>query len=96
MFDCSGIIANTPNFFERKRRDTQAEIMPGHNCDKITSNTKVPERNFHKTVLSCRNCKRGLVVFLEAYLLENAPKHLKEDQALFFAGGDQAYQAWFV
>ena len=50
----AGIIANTPKFFE-------------HNCDKITSNTKLPDGNFHKTLLNCRNCKRGLVVFLGAY-----------------------------
>ena len=69
-----GIIANTPKFFERKRRDNQAEIMPGHNCDKITSNTKVPEGNFHKTLLNCRNCKRGLVVFLRGLLTRKCTK----------------------
>ena len=86
IFDNPGRLQNTPKYFEQKRRDTAAKILPDHTCNEITSSTVLPHKKWRETFINCRTCKRKLVKFIANYFLHNASAYLSTKQTLYVAG----------
>ena len=71
LFDDPGRIPNTPKQFEHLRRDQQ-HLKEDHSCIALSLDTLIPN-NWRESILSCRKCKRGLVVFLNRFFLSTIP-----------------------
>ena len=85
LFDDPGSIPNTPKQFEHLRRDQQ-HLKEDHSCIELSSDTLIP-KNWRESILSCRKCKRALVVFLSKFFLSTMPQNLAPNQKFVTAGG---------
>ena len=96
LFDNPGRLP--PKYFERKRRDTVATVVPGHTCDEFCGSRAIPSK-WRENVINCRNCKRNLVLFLTQYFLHKTPRYIQDGKVLYVAGGFEGSiedTAWFV
>ncbi len=99
IFDTPGRLANTPKYFEQKRRDAVAKVPLEHYCDELQGSTKIQHGKWRENFLNCRECKRKLVVFIGGYFLSNAGTYLQPHHTLYVAGafeGAIVDTAWFV
>ncbi len=62
IFDNPGRLANTPKYFEQKRRDATRKVHLEHYCDDLQGDTKLSHGRWQDNLLSCRDCKRRLVI----------------------------------
>ena len=98
IFDNPGRLANTPKYFEHRRRDKSAIIQTNHHCDIIVSTTKIPSK-WRENLLHCRECKRSLIKYLTHFFLHYMHKCLQQNQTVYVAGGyDNLIQdtCWYV
>ncbi len=99
IFDTPGRLANTPKYFEQKRRDVVAKVPLEHYCDDFQGSTKIQHGKWRENFLNCRECKRKLVLFIGRYFLNNAGTYLQPHHTLYVAGafeGAIVDTAWFV
>lgn len=99
IFDAPGRLANTPKYFEQRRRDAMTKVPLEHYCNDLQGHTQISHGKWRENFLNCRECKRKLVKFIGKYFLTNVGTHLQSHQTLFVAGafdGDITDTAWFV
>lgn len=82
LFDNSGQMEN-PKAFEHARRDTL--LFPDHACTQFVAEVLPPKK--WQEALKCRNCKRGLTVFLSRHLLHNIGPLLPNTTQKFVTSG---------
>ena len=85
LFDDPGSLPNTPKQFEHQRRDKQ-QLKEDHSCTNLSLDSPIP-KNWRENILSCRTCKRTLVVILTKFFLSVVPQNLAPNQKFVTAGG---------
>ena len=85
IFDDPGSLPNTPKQFEHLRRDKQ-HLKEDHSCTKLSLDSSIP-KNWRENILSCRKCKRTLVLILSKLFLSVVPQNLAPNQKFVTAGG---------
>ena len=83
---------------EHKRRDDSNVLSHDHKHVQFTEETTVPTR-WRDQCLSCRECKRNLVLYLGEYFLDNAQSLLRSQQKRVIARcfrGHAEDQAWVI
>lgn len=95
VFDIPGRLPNSPKALERQRRDAICSLSQDHQHSTF-SDTCTPPSNWRE-LLSCRQCKRKLVLYLGEAFMKNTRKLLRGRQMFILAGcflGDAEDQAW--
>ena len=82
---CPGSLPNTPKQFEHLHRDQQ-HIKEDHSCMELSLDSLIP-KNWRENILSCRKCKRRLVVLLSKFFLATILQNLAPNQKFVTAGG---------
>jgi len=72
--------------FEWLKRDRANPVPDTHFCSEFSADLLVPP-NWNQEVLSCRKCKRNLVIFLAQYFLQKMKHNLRLEQKFVTAGG---------
>ena len=66
VFDSPGTQKESPKEIEQRRRDKSAsEVVGAHECIEFSGDLLVPEK--WRSVLSCRNCKKNLILLATCY-----------------------------
>ncbi len=97
VFDNPGKQLNFPKLLERQRRDTVCSLSPDHQHIFFTDSCTPPSN--WREVLSCRECKRNLVLFLGNFFKHATGGMLRGQQKVVLAGcfhGDAENEAWAV
>lgn len=97
VFDNPGRQPHSPKAFERLRRDDSNSLPPDHVHFSYTD-TCPPPSNWRE-YLSCRKCKRDLVLYLGASLMQYSASMVRRQQKVILAGcfpGEAEDQAWAV
>ena len=82
VFDNPGRQPASPKALEHKRRDDSNVLSHDHKHVRFTAETTVPTR-WRDQCLSCRECKRNLVLYLGEYFLDNAVFASKPTEASY-------------
>ncbi len=82
VFDDPGRFELHPKDIERTRRDSASDLE--HDHIEFSDRMKVPSK--WRDILSCRKCKRQLVVYIGESLLRLAPELLQGEQKVIVAG----------
>ena len=85
IFDDPGSLPNTPKKFEHLRRDKQ-HLKEDHSCTKLSLDSSI-QKNWRVNILSCRKCKRTLVLILSKFFSSVVPQNLAPNQKFVTAGG---------
>lgn len=97
VFDNPGRQPTSPKAFERNRRDAAASVSPDHKHVEFSDVSCIPSK--WREHLSCRICKRALVVYLGQAFGQYAQSLIHGNKQLVLAGcfdGDSEDQAWVV
>ena len=70
VFDNPGRLHDSPKVFERKRRDNTRTLLPDHEHVHFSDMCGVPTK--WRDCISCRKCKRTLVMYLGECFVQNA------------------------
>ena len=78
IFDNSGALPETPKELEQKQRDMKASDPDiNHECCEFSDTAGIPEK--WRGLLSCRQCKQRLTVYVADTMLNNAPLFWSDD-----------------
>ena len=97
VFDNPGRLPATPKAFEQNRRDSANKLPSDHKHIHLNDTSSVPSK--WREHLSCRTCKRSIVLYLGKSLLDHSSSFLLSGQQIILAGcfvGDMEDQAWSV
>lgn len=90
IFDNVGARPETPKELEQKRRDMKtADSNLNHECCNFSDTTAIPEK--WRNLLSCRQCKQKLTVYVAKTMLKVAPSFLSGDQEFITNVKQSAY-----
>lgn len=84
IFDVPGKLTNFPKAIERQRRDEESSQSLVHHHIVFSDEIVLPAD--WRQLLSCRQCKRSLVLYLGECYKSNAGKILRDNQRLILAG----------